>query len=665
MDVSEQVKELRQLLYYHNYRYYVLDNPEISDAEYDRIFKKLCELESSHPELVTPDSPTQRVGAEPLKSFSTVPHYPRMLSLSNAMNETEVRQFHERVKKASGSVEYIVEPKFDGLAVELIYENSSFVTGSTRGNGDEGEDITQNLKTIKSVPLKLFSPASFPVPDRVSIRGEIVMNRMEFEKLNIERLAKSETPFANPRNAAAGSVRQLDPAVTSERRLDAYFYDIGDKKLDYIDRQSDILNVLGSWGLKVHPKKYLCEDIESVISACREIEKSRNVFDYDIDGAVIKVNSIDKQNLIGTLPRTPKWAIAFKFKPQRSTSVLKNIVVQVGRTGVLTPVAIVEPVRLGGVEIKRATLHNQDEIEKKDIRIGDTVIVQRAGDVIPEIVCPVVSERKGDERKFKMPLFCPVCGGEIKKIKQEAHHRCVNALCPSVVKQTLKHFASRKAMNIEGLGDRLIDTLVEKKLVSTPADFYSLAVDTLKKLERMADKSASNIINAIKKSKDADFARLLYGLGIRHVGEQTALNLAKHFKSMDNIKKASKDELMALKDIGPEAAQSIIDFLGQESNINMIEMLRESGLKMQIEDKPLADKNPIDGKNFVFTGTLKKHTRSEVEEIVKAAGGGISGAVTKKTDYLVAGDNPGSKLIKAQELKVRVITEDEFYDMIF
>lgn len=666
-DVRSRIESLRQKIHYHNHRYYVLDSPDISDTEYDLLFEQLCELERACPELVTPDSPTQRVGAEPLKSFSTVLHIPRMLSLSNAMNETEVRRFDERITKKVGAVEYMVEPKFDGLAVELIFEDRIFVTGSTRGNGDEGEDITQNLKTIKSIPLKLFSPVPCPVPETVRIRGEIIMKRKDFEQLNSQRSANGEALFANPRNAAAGSVRQLDPSVTAARRLDAYFYDIADKKVSFINTQSDVLDTLLRWGVKVHPKRYLCSDIESTLSACREIEEMRNRFDYDIDGAVIKVNRIDQQDVIGVLPRTPKWAVAFKFKPRQAETVLRDIVLQVGRTGVLTPVAVLEPVRIAGVEIRRATLHNRDEIEKKDIRIGDRVIVQRAGDVIPEVVSPVVSKRTGTEKRFTMPSACPVCGSPVKQIKSEASHRCLNALCPAVVKQTLKHFASRKAMNIDGLGDRLIDALVDNRLVSSPADFYSLTADSLKNLERMAEKSAGNIIDAIEKSKQAAFPRVLYALGIRHIGEQTALSLAAHFNSIDRIQKASVDELMAIKDIGPEAARSIADFMARQPNITMIEMLRNSGLKMQLDGAPdgMQQKEGITGKTFVFTGTLKKRTRAQAEELVRSAGGKTAGSVSRKTDAVVAGEDPGSKVDTARNLNIRILSEDEFYSMIF
>ena len=515
MNVQEKIFKLRSQLQYHNYRYYVLDDPEIDDEQYDRLLRELEQLEAEHPELVTPDSPTQRVGAQPSAAFSAVEHAVPMLSLANAMNETELLDFDARVKRlleTGNDVDYVVEPKLDGLAVELVYENGTFVVGSTRGDGRTGENITQNLRTIRAIPLALFRENDVPAPARLEVRGEVFMEKKEFERLNAQREENGEPCFANPRNSAAGSVRQLDPRITAGRQLDIYFYSIGSAEGLQFNTQIELLAALKKHGLKTNPLIKACTGIHEAVRACSELESLRNALPYEIDGAVIKVNSMLLQSRLGEISRNPRWAIAYKFKPQQAHTTVKDILVQVGRTGVLTPVAVLQPVRVAGVEIQRATLHNQDEVERKDIRIGDTVIVQRAGDVIPEIVRSLPELRTGHEIAFSMPAVCPACGEKAVRIAGEAATRCINAACPAVLKGALEHFASRRAMNIEGLGEKLIDQLITRNLVRSAADLYTLPYETWLSLERMAKKSVENIIAALEKSKKAGLEKVLFAV---------------------------------------------------------------------------------------------------------------------------------------------------------
>ena len=659
-EARRRIEELRELIRYHNYRYYVLDSPEISDAEYDRLFRELQELEEKFPEFVTPDSPTQRVGAQPAEEFGTVPHTIPMLSLDNAMDEEEVREFDERVKRFLGTdedIEYVAEPKLDGLGVELVYERGRLVVGSTRGDGFVGEDVTQNLRTIRAVPLVLLGDP----PERLEVRGEVIMHIEDFRELNRRRAEEGEPPFANPRNAAAGSVRQLDPRITASRPLDIFFYGVGQVVGREFSTHWEVLQALRSWGLRTNPLNRLCRNVDEAVDYYRELLKIREELPYEADGVVIKVNRLDLQRRLGEKARSPRWAIAYKFPPRQATTVIKDIVVQVGRTGVLTPVAIMEPVHVGGVEVKRATLHNQDEIDKKDVRIGDTVIVQRAGDVIPEVVAVVKERRTGKERPFRMPERCPVCGAKVVRLPDEAAHRCTNSACPAQVKERIRYFASKNAMDIEGLGVKLVAQLVDKGLVKDVGDLYFLTKEQLASLDRMAEKSAENLLEALERSKEREPARVLCALGIRHVGEHVARVLMDHFGSIDRLAKASADELESVPGIGPEVAGSVVDFFSHEENMRVLEKLKRAGLKFEVEKEAAG---PLSGKKFVFTGTLSSMTRSEAEELIRKLGGEASSSVSRRTDYVVVGENPGSKLERARQLGVKTITEEEFLRMV-
>jgi len=666
MSVQSQIEKLRKNINYHSYRYYVLDDPEISDTEYDRLMRELELLERAHPEYITADSPTQRVGAAPAAEFETVTHTVPMLSLANAMDEDELLEFEKRIRnrleKETG-IEYVVEPKLDGLAVELVYEKGIFTVGSTRGDGVTGENITQNLKTIRSLPLRLMPSGSFSLPEQLTVRGEVIMKKKDFEDLNRQRQEAGEQVFANPRNSAAGSVRQLDSRITAQRRLDIYFYGIADYSNLKVKTHQDILNVLQTFGFKVNKQIKSCKSIDEAIAACNSLEERRSILPYEIDGAVIKVNSLKIQEELGTISRSPRWAIAFKFKPQQATTVVRDIIVQVGRTGALTPVAVLEPVRLAGVEIQRATLHNQDEVERKDIRIGDTVLVQRAGDVIPEVVKIIEQKRTGNEKKFIMPTVCPECGGNITKAEREAVYRCGNSECPAKLKETLRHFSSRRAMDIDGLGEKLIDQLVERKLVKNVADLYYLPLDVWQSLERMALKSATNIIDAVENSKKAGLERLIYALGIRHVGEHTARLLVRHLGNIERLQQTTKDDLLEIHEIGPEVSESILQFFSNASNLEIINRLAQAGVSM-LPASNASMNGKLAGKTFVFTGTLKKLSRADAEKMVETLGAKSTNSVSKKTDYVVAGDDPGSKYEKALKLGIKIINEEGFEEII-
>jgi len=664
----ERIEELRKGIDYHNYRYYILNDPEISDAEYDALMRELEELEERYPELKSPNSPTQRVGAPPLEEFETVVHSVPMLSLANALEEGEVLEFDRRIKRFLGmdegrDIEYVAEPKLDGAGVELVYENGTLTVGSTRGDGYVGEDVTQNLRTIKTVPLRLIRLGDFPIPERIEVRGEVYMDVADFEELNRQRELRGEPLFANPRNAAAGSLRQLDPSITAGRPLKIFCYAVGTFSGITLRSQWETLEALSKLGLRVNPLNKLCANIGEAIDYYRYIAGMREELPYEADGVVLKVNSFELQRALGEISRSPRWAIAYKFEPRQATTVIKDIVVQVGRTGALTPVAIMEPVKIGGVEVSRATLHNQDEIERKDIRIGDTVIVQRAGDVIPGVVKVVESRRTGSERKFEMPARCPVCGAEVVRPEGEAVHRCTNISCPAQLKESIRHFASRRAMDIEGLGDKLVTQLVDRGLVRDLADIYYLSKEKLASLERMAEKSAQNIIDALQASKERELPRVIYALGIRHVGEHTARVLADHFGSIEGLAVATEEELMGIKDIGPEVAKSVASFFRQDQNIRVIEKLKAAGVKFRAEERRGA-RPELAGKVFVFTGALKSYTRDEAQRIVESLGGKASSSVSRKTDYVVAGEGAGSKLARARELGVKIITEEEFKRMV-
>jgi len=660
--IRKRVDKLREEIEYHNYRYYIHDQPEISDAEYDRLMKELEKLEEQHPELRSPNSPTQRVGASPLQEFEIVRHTIPMLSLANAFDESEAREFDKRVKKFLGTseeIEYIAEPKFDGLAIELVYEAGQFVVGSTRGDGVNGENITQNLRTIKTIPLQLFRK-EISAPERLEVRGEVIMQLKRFKELNRKREERGEPPFANPRNAAAGSVRQLDPKITAERPLEIYFYALGEVRGWTFKTQWDVLKTLPKWGLRTNPNVRKCKNIEEVLDYYHEMNEKRESLPYEIDGTVIKVNSFDLQTRLGEIARSPRWALAFKFQPKQETTKIKDIRPQVGRTGALTPVALMEPVRVGGVEVSRATLHNQDEIDRLDVRIGDTVVIQRAGDVIPEVVQVVTSKRTGKEKKFEMPSKCPVCGAEV--VKEEAIHRCIGLDCPAQLKGRIRHFASKRAMDIDGLGVKLIEQLVDKGLVKDVADIYYIKKEQLVELERMADKSAQNIIDAIEKSKTKPLSKFLYALGIRNVGETTAEDLASYFPRLDEIFHLSEEDLMEVQGIGPEVAASVHRFFGDKKNKESIDLLKKAGVKV-IESKA-KEKGKLVGKTFVFTGTLKTFGRDEARTLVESMGATTASTVSKKVDFVVVGEDPGSKFDRAKELGVKTLTEEEFKKMV-
>ncbi|HOP85720.1 MAG TPA: NAD-dependent DNA ligase LigA [Syntrophorhabdaceae bacterium] len=662
-EVKEKIEKLRRDIEYHNYRYYVLDSPVISDSEYDSMMRELQGLEERYPEFLTPNSPTQRVGAKPLEEFATVTHTIPMLSLANAMSEEEVIEFDKRVKKLLGitEVDYVIEVKIDGLAVELVYINGEFVLGSTRGDGFTGEDITQNLKTIKSIPMRLLQTNDIAIPERLEVRGEVYMGRKEFEELNKKREITGEPIFANPRNAASGSVRQLDPKITASRKLNIFCYAMGQITGMELKTHMEFLDCLKKWGFRVNPYTRLCHNLDEVFEHYNYIKSIRDEIPYEIDGTVIKVNRLDYQATLGQVSRSPRWAIAYKFEAHEEESIIKDIIVGVGRTGALTPVAILEPVNIGGVVVERATLHNEDEIKRKDIMIGDHVIVTRAGDVIPEIVRVITEKRTGLETPFFMPEKCPVCGEPVVRPEGEAIRRCVNINCPAQIKGRIIHFASKRAMDIEGLGEKLVDQLVDKGIIKDVSDLYYLTKDELANLERMAEKSAQNIINAINDSKKRPFNRFIYALGIRHVGEHISGLLAEHYKSIEELMAAKEEELMNLAEIGPEVASSIVFFFHDEKNKRTIERIIKAGVKIEYSKE---GNRPLEGMVFVFTGALKSMSRDEAKKKVESLGGKTSNSVGKKVDFVVAGEEAGSKLDKAKQMGIKIIDEKEFLRMI-
>ncbi|MCC6544263.1 MAG: NAD-dependent DNA ligase LigA [Nitrospirae bacterium] len=664
IEAGIRVNQLREEINYHNYLYYVLDSPEISDAEYDRLMRELVGLEKSFPELIIPDSPTQRVGAKPLTEFKPVSHTIPMLSLSNTETEEETFEFDRRIRRflnvsEDESIEYVAETKLDGLAVEVVYEHGRFTVGSTRGDGFTGEDVTLNLRTIKTIPLNLISKYE-EVQERVEVRGEVFMRLHDFREMNREREEAGETIFANPRNAAAGSLRQLDPGITAARPLDISFYGIGEVTGMLFEKHWEVLDTLKKWGLKTSPLNRLCQGIHEVISYYKEIEDKRDSLGYEIDGVVIKVNRISLQERLGNVARSPRWAIAYKFKPRQATTRILDIQAHVGRTGILTPVAIMEPVRIGGVTVSRASLHNQDEVDRKDVRINDWVLIQRAGDVIPEVVKVITSKRTGNELKYRIPGICPACGSEV--LKEDVYFRCTGINCPAQLKERIKHFASRRAMDIEGLGEKLTEQLVDKGLVKNVSDIYYLTKDQIAGLDRMADKSAGNIIDAIETSKGRELSRVIFALGIRHVGEQTGKILARSFGSIEALMAAGADDLTAVGTVGPEIAQGVVKFFNQKDNIIEVERLKGAGVKFT----PAVRKKEgrLAGKVFVLTGTLRSFTRDEAKERIESLGGHVASGVSKNTDFVVAGEDPGSKARKAKELGVKLIDEVEFLNML-
>jgi DNA ligase (NAD+) len=634
--------------------------------------RRLEELEAKYPALVTSDSPTQRVGAAPQTEFGVFEHRVPMLSLANAFNEEELRAFDERSKRFAGirkdeDIEYVCELKFDGLAVSLTYVNGIYTAGATRGDGYRGENVTENLRTIKSIPMNLRhtkreAPEVKPIPSFMEVRGEVILTHVEFQRINEERELTGEPTFANPRNAAAGSVRQLDPRVTAKRNLTMFCYGVGAYEGVDFETHYEILVALGDWGFKVNPNVKVCRNIDEVIEYIREWETKKEELEYDIDGMVVKVNSLALQSRLGYVARSPRWAIAYKYPAHQATTKVINIRVQVGRTGALTPVADLEPVEVGGVTVSRATLHNEDEIRRKDVRIGDTVVVQRAGEVIPEIVEVVKEKRTGAEIEFRMPDHCPVCGARVERPEGEAVARCVGIACPAQIRERIIHFASRAAMDIEHVGPALVDQLIEKGLVHDPADLYYLKKDDLAKLERMAEKSASNVINAIEASKGRPLSRLINALGIRHVGERTAEVLADRFGSLDALINATEEELAAIPGIGPVVAASIARFFSESENLEVLQKLKEAGVAPKAEAR--RETAAFAGKTVVFTGGLESMTREQAEALVRKLGANPSSSVSKNTDLVVAGEKAGSKLEKARQLGVKVISETEFVDLL-
>ncbi len=669
MNPSKRVQKLRELVNYHNYRYYVLDDPEISDADYDRLMRELAQLEAEHPGLVTADSPTQRVGAAPAEEFAAVAHAVPMLSLGNAMNEDELRTWYEGIVRQLGeTIELYAEPKLDGLAVELLYQNGSLVVSSTRGDGFTGEDVTSNIRTIRSVPTRLVEREN-NAPALLEVRGEVYMEKKRFEEMNRARAEAGETLFANPRNAAAGSVRQLDPKITATRPLDIFLYGIGRVKGvagRKFKTHSESLDFVRSLGLRTIREGRTCKSLEQAVDYYHQMQQNRDQLPYEADGVVLKVNDLAQQLELGERARSPRYAIAGKFPPRRQTTVLRDIKVQVGRTGALTPVAELEPVRIGGVEVRRATLHNEDEIARKDVRIGDTVVIQRAGDVIPEVVTPVTTRRKGRRKRFTMPTKCPVCGADATRPEGEAVRRCVGIACPAKLKGTIEVFASKAAMDIDGLGTKLIEQLVDNGMVTDPAGLYSLKLEQWAGLERMADKSAQNILDQLEASKERPVGRVLLALGIRNVGAHVSDVLASHFGGIDAIMNASAEELEEINEIGPVVAQSVVNFFRDKANRSVIERLRNAGIRA-LSRKRAAEPKPKNGrfagKTFVFTGSLESMTRQEASEKVRRLGGRASSSVSKNTDYVVAGPGAGSKRAKAESLGVSVISEKDFLKM--
>ncbi len=662
-EVSKRIDRLREQINYHNYRYYVLDSPEISDAEYDALMVQLRGLEEEHPELVTAESPTQRVGAAPVEAFGVVEHRWPLLSLANVFSYDELVAWHRRATNLvpDREMDFVCELKLDGLAVALTYENGRLVSGATRGDGYRGENITQNLRTIRSIPLSVPRDA----PARFEVRGEVYLSRTGFRKLNEERAEEGQPLFANPRNAAAGSVRQLDPRVTARRPLDICIYGLGgfEGRGTVPETHWETLEYLKALGFKTSPYNARVAQIDGAEEYYRQRLEEREKLEFDADGVVVKVNSFELQRELGTVAHDPRWAVAYKFPAVQATTRLLEIGINVGRTGSLNPFAVLEPVSVGGVTIRQAALHNEEDIRRKDIRIGDTVLVQRAGEVIPQVVGPIKEKRTGAEREFVMPSRCPVCGSEVIRPEGEAIARCTNASCPAQLYEHVAHFVSRAAMDIEGVGEKLVAALLRQGLVNDVADLYLLSKEDLVSLERMGDKSAENVLNAISDSKGRPLSRVIFALGIRHVGDETAELLASHFSSIDSLAAAEREELASIPSIGPKIADSIHAFFREEANLRLIDKLRKAGVRLEKEAVE-ARELPLQGREFVITGKLEAFARSEAEGRVRALGGSTGSNVTRKTSYLVVGADPGSKVDKARALGVEQLSEEEFLRLI-
>lgn len=668
--LRKQIEELREQIRHHEHRYFVLDAPEISDAEFDRLMDELKKLEAQDPSLITPDSPTQRVGGKPREGVVQVRHSVPLLSLDNTYSEEELRDFERRVREGSGKnkVDYVAELKLDGMSMSVLYRKGMLDRAVTRGDGTVGEDVTENARTIRSLPLSLSSAAlaKEKLPSTLEVRGEVILGRSAFERLNLEREGAGLAKFANPRNAAAGSIRMLEPGVVAGRRLDYFSYLLlVNGRMPFAEHRQ-ALEALRALGFKVNPHWKYCRDLEEALEFCREWEKRRDALPLEIDGIVIKVNAAALQEELGATAKAPRWAVAFKYAARQATTRVRDIEVQVGRTGTLTPVAVLEPVALGGVTVSRATLHNEDEIRRLGLKIGDAVVVERGGEVIPKVVRVETSERAQHAprlREFVMPQHCPVCGGRVVREEAEVAWRCVNTNCPAKLKESILHFAARKAMNIDGLGEALVDQLVNKGLVRSVADIYQLKEADLVKLERMGQKSAQNLRAEIEESRKSSLDRLVFALGIRFVGERTAALLAEHFGSMDQLANASREELESVFEVGPKVAASLYSFFREPRNLKLIERLRAEKLRFA-EEKKTAQSTALAGKTFVLTGTLEHYSREEAKRRIEQAGGHVTGSVSKKTDYVVAGSEPGSKLEKARELGVPVIGEKELERML-
>lgn len=659
-----EAERLRKELRHHEYLYYVMDAPIITDAEYDRLMIRLREIEAEYPEDVPADSPTQRVGGKVNPEFTEVKHLTPLLSLGNAFSADELRAFDERVRNGlpnESEVEYVLEPKIDGLACSLVYENGKLVRAATRGDGVVGENVTANVRTIRAIPLTLTVPAGEEVPELLDVRGEVYMPRHEFMRLNEERAEKGEAEFANPRNAAAGSLRQLDPQVTAKRSLSFFAYNVGNGALE---KHSDSLAMLKGYGFKVSENYKVVANIEEAIKFIEEFDAKRSSLAYDTDGAVIKVNAVYQQRILGATGKDPRWAIAYKFPPEQAETTLEDIVWRVGRTGVLTPTAVLTPVKLSGSVVSRATLHNEDFIREKGICIGDRVIINKAGEIIPEVLRVVESKRTGEETPVVIPAECPECGWKVERQGSEAAIRCTNPHCPALGREGLIHFVSRDAMNIEGCGPSVINQLIDSELVRDAADLYSLQKEDLLKLERMGEKSADNLLKAIEASKENELDKLLFGLGIRHVGAKVARILAEEFGTVKNLLEAQPEQLAAIRDIGDKIAESVVTWLSVPTNVDLLERLEKAGLKMEFAVRAKSESNPFFGKTLVFTGTLPTLGRAEAQTMAQDVGAKVSGSVSKKTDYVIAGAEAGSKLDKAEKLGVTVIDEATFLAMI-
>ncbi len=660
--VRKRIEQLQKELLDHDYRYYVLADPVISDEEYDRLMRELIELEEQYPDLRTPESPTQRVGGEPTKEFPTVTHTRPMLSLSNTYNENELYEFDRRVRSSlkGHDIAYVAELKFDGVAVTLHYENGVFVLGATRGDGTQGDDITTNLRTIRSIPLRLRNDGS--ELGNLEVRGEVLMFKEDFLDLNKYREEQGQKVFANPRNAAAGTLKLQDSKIVAQRRLRFFAYQLLGEEIKS-DSHNERLNMLLDIGLPVNEKFARCQSIDEVISFYRKEEKNRDELPYEIDGVVVKVDSLEQQNQLGAIAKSPRWATAYKFTSRKAESKVQDIILQVGRVGTITPVAELEPVSLGGTTVKRATLHNADEIKRLDVRVGDAVIIEKGGDVIPKITGVLREKSPKGTKEFSFPDTCPVCQSNIKRLEGEANYYCLNTECPAQIRGKLQHFVSRYAMDIDGLGEAILEQLINAKLVTTPADLYDLKKEDLKSLERMGEKSSTNLINAIEKSKQRPFGKVLYAIGIRHVGEGVAQVLAKEFGSIDVLRQADEEELTAIREIGPRIAQSVVEFFKEKNNIELVERLKKAGLQLESK-QPEQHKKTLEGKTFVVTGTLDSYTRDEVKSLIESLGGKVTSSVSTRTDYVVAGSDAGSKLTKARDLNIRILRENEFLSMV-